>query len=84
MGTLRPQELLLDPTKMVFLLMVMICSLKNTGKEILIYLLELNLITENPDFILPLSYIEFSLAEIFVKMVPRDGTHKATGTQSSL
>lgn len=84
MGTLRPQELLLDPSKMIFLLMVMIRSLKNTGKEILIYLLELNLITENPDFILPLSYIEFSLAEIFVKMVPRDGTRKATGTQSSL
>ena len=64
--------------------MVMIYSLKNTRKETLIYILELNLTIENPDEILPLSYIEFSLAETFVKMVPQGGTHKATGTQSSL
>lgn len=64
--------------------MVMIYSLENPGKETSIDLLELNLITDNTGYILPLSYNVFSLAEIFVKMVPQDGTHKATGIQSSL
>lgn len=84
MGTLNPLKLL-DPTKLISLLMVMmIYSLENTGKETAIDLLELNPTTDNPGYILPLSYIEFSLAEIFVKMVPQDGTHKVTGIQSSL
>lgn len=58
--------------------------MENIGGKTQIDILELNFITENPDYILPLSYTEFSLAEIFVKMVPQDGTHKATGIQSSL
>lgn len=62
----------------------MIRRLENIGKNPQTDILELNFITENPDYILPLSYTEFSLAEIFVKMVPQDGTHKAIGIQSSL
>lgn len=83
-GTLNPLKFLLESIKLISLLMVTICRLENTGEETYIDLLGLNLITENPDYILPLSYIEFSLAEIFVKMVPQDGTHKATGIQFSL
>lgn len=49
MGMLRPEALLLDPAKLIFPLMVMIQSLKNTRKETLIYFLELNLTIENPD-----------------------------------
>lgn len=79
MGTLNALKLFLDPTKLISLLMVRIYILENTGKETLI-----DFITGNSYYSLPLSYTEFSLAEIFVKMVPQDGTHKATGIQSSL